>query len=107
MIYKNYIYIFNWKTKSKKVKTIFSERTKSEVVIIWFTYLFVDIDTQIRFVNWSEPLVYIFSEFNEVSFCFHIFWEWIPNMRTQGSQYFITIFGCLMNLYLYVIWSMC
>ena len=66
MIYKNCINTFNWETKNKKCKTVLSERIKSDVVII-FTYLFVNIDTQITFANWSEPLFYIFFEFNEVT----------------------------------------
>ena len=94
MIYKNYIHIFNWKTKNKKCKTAYSERIKYEVVIICFTYLFVNIATQITFVNWSEPLVYIFFEFNEVSFYFHMFRDWISNMRTK-----------LLSLYLAVLWT--
>ena len=39
------------------------------------TYLVANIDTQTKFANWSEPLVYIFFEFNKVSFCFHMFRE--------------------------------
>ena len=63
MIYKKYIYIF------KKCETVFSEWIESEVVIICFKYLFINIDTQVTFASWSEPLVYAFSEFSEVSFC--------------------------------------
>ena len=69
MIYKKYIYIF------KKCETVFSEWIESEVVIICFKYLFINIDTQVTFANWSEPLVYTFSEFSEVSFCLDMFWE--------------------------------
>ena len=60
MTYKSYIYIFNWKTKIKKCKTVLSKHIKFKIVIIWFEYLL---------------------EFNEVSFCFHMIREWIPNMK--------------------------
>ena len=75
MIYKTIFTYLTEKLKTKKCKTVFSERIKPEVVIIWFTYLFVNIDTQTTFANWSEPQVYIFSEFIKVSFCFDMFWE--------------------------------
>ena len=80
MIYKNYISIFNWKTKNKKCKSVFSEQIRGRnhiihVLICWY-----------RHTNYICKLVrttgYIFSEFNEVSFCFHMFLEWIRNMST-------------------------
>ena len=60
MKYKNCIYILNRETKNKNCKTVFSKRIKSEFVIIWFTYLFVNMDTQITFANWHKPLVIIY-----------------------------------------------
>ena len=80
MIYKNYVSIFNWKTKNKKCKSVFSEQIRGRnhmihVLICWY-----------RHTNYICKLVrttgYIFSEFNEVSFCFHMFLEWIRNMST-------------------------
>ena len=93
----SYTYIFIWKAKNKIYKTVFSKRIKSEDVIISFTYLFVNIDTEITFASSSKPMVYIFSEFIEVSFCFHMFWGWISNMRTKVFK--------LLSPYLAVLWT--
>ena len=82
MKYKRYICILNWKARNQKYKTIFSKQIKSEVVIMWFTYLFVNIDAQITFGNCSELLLYVFFEFNKVSLCFYMLWKWILNIRT-------------------------
>ena len=72
MKYKRYICILNWKARNQKYKTIFSKQIKSEVVIMWFTYVFVNIDAQITFGNCSELLLYIFFEFNKVSLFLYV-----------------------------------
>ena len=113
MIYENYICIFNWKTKNKKRKTNFSERIKSEVVIMWFTYSFGNIDSQITFVNWSEQLVYMFSKFNEVSafICSGSeFQIWGPKVLKRLSPYLAVLwtFTCVLfglSVSHFVLWN--
>ena len=83
VVYKNYIYIFNWKTKNKKKKTVFSKRNKSAVVIIWLTYLFVNIDTQI------SAFVYSGSEFQ----------IWGPKVLKLLSPY-LTVLWTYTSIYL-------
>ena len=106
MIYKNYIYIFNWKTKTKKCKISFRERIKSKVVTIWFTYLFVNIDTQIKIDIWSKPLVYILSEFIEVSFWFYVLWEWIQIWGAKILKLLSTYFAVLWT-FTFILFGLC
>ena len=64
-------------------------RIKSEVIVIWFTYilLFVNIDAQIVFANWSDHchwFIYYLDLMKLVSFCFYSYCIFITDYVWAG-----------------------